>query len=80
MAYGTEVHTPNIVYQVILEHTPTGNRVTLDFDPYHPNGSTPTEQVRDQLFQGFLTHLATLGNTTIISATKQGGYTTPVTA
>lgn len=79
MAIGAETHTGFIEYEVVLQHTPTGVRVNFVVNPYLESGATPPEATRDQLFQGFLNHLATLANTTIISATKKGKFSAPVT-
>lgn len=79
MAFGAETKNSHIVYQVTLEHTPTSVRVDFELDLYKTNGDTPSEAQRDSLFQAFLNHLATLPNTTIVAATKNGKYSAPVT-
>jgi hypothetical protein len=79
MGYGQETHTDYAVYRVTLNHNPSGNRVDLDFNPYRLDGAVIPESQRDNLFQGFLTHLSTLSNVSIVSASKNGKYTVPVT-
>lgn len=79
MPYGPEVHTGSMDYEVILEHTPSANRLMISVDPFRVDGTTPTEAARDQLFQAFLNKLNEIPNTAIISAMKKGNFSAPVT-
>lgn len=81
MAYGSETHDAAFVsYEAKITHTPTGIQASVRVDIF-PDGTGvyPTEAKRDTLFQAFLTQIATMPNTTVNSAIKRGGFTTPVT-
>lgn len=79
MAYGSETHANNISYETALQHTPTGNIVSISVTIAKSDGTFPTESVRDQMFQVLLTKLSETPNTTIVSAIKRGNFTAAVT-
>jgi hypothetical protein len=79
MPYGTEAHTGFLRYEVVLNHTPSGNSLNITVEPFRTDGTTPTEAARDQMFQAFLNKLNELANVTIVSAAKKGDFSTPVT-
>lgn len=78
MAYSAESHTGYVTYELELAHT-SGIRMRVTADPFLADGSTPTEALRDSMFQLFLTALAGIAGTSIVSATKRGQFTASVT-
>jgi hypothetical protein len=79
VAYGPEAHTGHLAYEAVVEHTPTGNRLFVTVDPFREDGTTPSEAVRDSLFQAFITRLEGMSDVTVISATKTGNFSASVT-
>lgn len=79
MAYSAETKTGEIEYEIVLQHNPTGIRANFTVNPYLEAGGTPTEAQRDALIQGFLNHLATAPNTSVVSAVKRGTFSSNIT-
>lgn len=81
MAYGSESHTPGIVYyRTIVNHTATNVDLEISVRMYnHSDGSAPSEATKDQMFQALLTKIATLSGVTVTSADKRGEFIQTVT-
>lgn len=81
MSYGIETHDGNfITYDATVTHTPTGIQASIRLDIF-PDGAGvyPAEAKRDALFQAFLSQVAAMPNTNVVSAAKRGMFKTPVT-
>lgn len=79
MTYGQETHTGHLSYETLLEHVPSTIRLGIYVTMEKADGSIPSEATRDQIFQAFLNKISTIANTTVVSATKRGKFSTPVT-
>jgi hypothetical protein len=80
--YGTQSVDPNMnpIYNIDVTHTSSGISANINFNiKPNPDGSYPSDAVKDSLFQAFLTQISQLANVTVNSATKMGGYITTIT-
>ena len=80
--YGTPSADPNVnpIYNIDLTHTVSGVSANINFNVrQNPDGSYPSDAVKDSLFQAFLTQVSQIANVTVNSATKSGGYITTIT-
>lgn len=79
MSVGNESHGASISYVTVINHNPSGNKLSITVVPYRDDEAALTEATKDALFQAFLDKLATLSNVTIVSSSKRGEFTAPVT-
>lgn len=79
MAYGSEVHVGYVDYDLILQHIPTGIQWFVQVGGSMPDGTTIPDEIRDAVFQEFITKLNQLPDASVLSANKRGTYTAVVT-
>lgn len=79
MPYGPEAHGEAIRYIVVVNHAPTETNLSITVTPFKEDGTTPSEAIRDALFQGFLDKLPLIPGVTVLSAVKRGEFSANVT-